>query len=362
MTRTAAIFTTRAFSSDFTSLYESMHFLREYDRIVFYHAYGTDKVVEAVERLGRVVVSEVVHTKSWFDRCVSGDFPTWRHFYEAFDPHVPERGIDDVYLFGAPLSDGGKLKRKHNGLQKNLDNNKFITFVSVAKHYFTAYAAVKLANVTGAAFHEVCYDPGENSVGQLVDVIRPVSVRVYHGYDIARFGIEKHRFFQDGMAQSRSSPFDDDDEVDHDVVFGYSYMTRDRRASHEYAQDVISVVRSLPGVRSRFLVKNKVEGYDTSVSREEYMRLIRKSRFTFVAPAYEPGVFSPFRYIEAVLSGCLPLVFETCAYREFFDSWGVPVDSVHATIVNRGSVAAALEMDEMDRRALVEYLRAKFLA
>jgi hypothetical protein len=160
------------------------------------------------------------------------------------------------------------------------------------------------------------------------------------------------------MVLPESSPFDEE-TVDYDVVFGYSYMTKDRKASHEYAQRVISAVS--PEFRSRFLIKDKINDVDTSVPRGEYVKLLSRSRFTFVAPAYEPGIFSPFRYQEALKVGCLPLVFETCPWREFVDSFDIDEGTFRSLVVNPSDVTPTMQMREETRLDLVRYLSSKVL-
>jgi hypothetical protein len=342
-----------------------MHFLREYDRVVLFHAYKTNKIVDFIQNTARIKIDRVVSTSYAFDDLVANTYSTWREFYENFEYDLGNEKIDDVYLFGAPLSDGGHLKRKHNGLEKNLDNNKFITFVSVAKHYFTAYAAIKVANREGASFIEICYDPGENSVGQLRDAIRPKDVNVFHGYDIPDLEIKKHHFYQDGLQvafhpqHSHPTIFFDDfgSQPTFDLVFGYSYMNKERKATHEY---FTKIRENLPSnLKTIFPVKNKLEDIDTSVSRNEYLSLLDRSRFTFVAPAYQAGCFSPFRFIEAVYYDCLPLVFETCNSRPFFESYDIDLETQCLLIVDPATVNGALAMSEHLRAQLLRTLREK---
>jgi hypothetical protein len=336
-----------------------MHFLRQYDRIILFHAYRTDKIVDFIQNTAQIKIDKVVSTTKWFDDLVANTYATWREFYENFKPDVGDEKIDDVYLFGAPLSDGGHLKRKNNGLEKNLDNNKFITFVSVAKHYFTAYAAVKISNDHGARFLEICYDPGENSVAQLRDAIRPKDVTVFHGYDIVDLDIKKHNFYQDGLTgvalKQYNNPFDD--AICYDLVFGYSYMNKERKATHEY---FTKIRQNLPeDIMYYFPVKNKVDGIDTSVSRDQYLIALMKSKVTFVAPAYQAGCFSPFRFIEAVHYGCLPLVFETCNSKPFFDSYDIDIETQSLLIIDHATVNGALKMSENLRTQLLRTLREK---
>lgn len=359
--KNALIITTRAFSSDFKSLYEQMAFLKEdYDNIYLVHAYSTDRMRKYVEETAKIKITRDFSIASHVnDVGKKHMYKNWEDYYDNVDiSFLKDIHIDDVWMFGAPQSEGGHLKRGAFGLSKNFRKNSYMKFLSVAKYYVINYIALKIANEKNAFYHEISYDPGEGSVNEITEqkIIPTAGFEVYHGYDIAAYGMKKHTSYQYGLKDvGKTFPFA---SKDYDVTFGYSYMTKDRKKEHELMQKVYSDLQGK--VTGNLLYRSKPDDHDSLVDKDSYMGLIAESRYTFIIPAYMKGVFSCSRFMEAIFYDCLPLVFDHSMYEEFFDSYGIDKNIYNEIIVNSENVVdRILSMSEQRRAEIIEYMREK---
>lgn len=359
--KNALIITTRAFSSDFKSLYEQMAFLKEeYDNIYLVHAYTTDRMRKFVEETARIKITADFSISSHVDDVGKKHiYKNWEEYYDNVDiSFLKDIHIDDVWMFGAPLSEGGHLKRGALGLSKNFRKNSYMKFLSVAKYYIISYIALKIANEKKAFYREICYDPGEASVNEITEqkIMPTQGFEVYHGYDIAIYGMKKHSSYQYGLkAVGKTFPFA---SKDYDITFGYSFMTDERKKDHELMQKVYSDIQGK--VNGNLLYRSKKDDHDSLVGKDEYMCLITESRYTFIIPAYMKGAFSCLRFIESIFYDCLPLVFDHCVYEEFFDSYNIDKSIYDEIIVNQDNVLDKLtNMTEQRRVEIIEYMKEK---
>lgn len=355
--KSTLVMTTRGFNSDYKSLYEQMAFLgAKYDNIYFVHFYSTEKVVDYIRETAGIRITKSFNLSKEYDAVTQKKYSTWKEFYENVDlSFLDGIEIDDVWMFGAPLLDGANLKRGRNGLNKAFEKNTSMTFVSVAKVFMTNYLLLAIANRRKVHYNELSYDPGEFPVSEItVDALKPVSYTVYHGYTSKEFQFEKLDSYQVGLKERAPRFFFSSDEID--VVFGYSYMTEDRKEEHEKISHVWESIDKK--FTKRLLLRtNQKDLQDTSVSKDEYMSLINDARFTFIVPAYEKKAFSGYRFIESVFYDCLPLVFDHCNYKDFFDSYGV--EGYEKLLINKDTVNQALSINENERLEILSYLKGK---
>jgi hypothetical protein len=358
--KTALILTTRAFSSDFKSLYEQMAFLREeYDEIHLVHPYSTDRLKKFIEETASIKIkTNTSISKDLDDIGRKHLYANWEEYYDAIDlSFLDGIHIDDVWMFGAPLSEGGHLRRGMNGLNKNFRKHAYMKFLSVAKLYMINYFALKIANEKGAFYHEMCYDPCEFSVEEITEekVMPKHGHQAYHGYDIPSIKMKKHTAYQYGLKNvGMQFPFA---SKEYDAVFGYSYMTAERKSDHELMQSVYKQLENRDNCK--LLYRSKPDGIDTLVEKDAYMALIADSRFTFILPAYMKNMFSCYRFIESLFHDCLPLIFDHCNYAEFFKSYGINSDMIQEIIVNETNLNAAISMKEERRIEILEYLKER---
>ena len=354
--KSTLIMTTRGFNSDYKSLYEQMSFLRsKYENIYFVHLYSTEKVVDYIRETAGINITKSFNLSKDFEQVTKKKYSTWKDFYQNVDlSFLDNIHIDDVWMFGAPLLDGANLKRGRNGLNKAFDKNTSMTFVSVSKVFMTNYLLLAIANHKNAHYNELCYDPGEFSVSEIsVDILKPMSYNVYHGYTSTLLGFERLDSYQYGLKERAPQFFFPSDEVD--LVFGYSYMTADRKEEHEKITQLWNKIDS-SFTKKLFLRTNQKHLTNTPVSKDEYMSLINDARFTFIVPAYEKGAFSGYRFIESVFYNCLPLVFNHCNYKEFFQSYNIDTEKL---VINNDNVNESLSITENERLELLAYLKGK---
>jgi hypothetical protein len=69
--------------------------------------------------------------------------------------------------------------------------------------------------------------------------------------------------------------------------------------------------------------KDKVKNIDNSIPIPEYLKLIEKSKYTYILPSYDNDCFSLYRFIEAIDLDCLPLLHPDCKVEDVQKSFNV---------------------------------------
>lgn len=345
--RSCLFMTTRGFNANYSSLYKQMNILKEYDNITFIHKYKTERVIPYIEEHTKIKINNVINFRSKFEDVLSLKYPTWKDYYEALD--VDQYKFDSVWLFGAPLSDGAKLKRRlPDTFDKMYDKNAFMKFISIASLYFDSYSLVKIANNSNVEINELCYDPGEASLSTFS--LSP-KVNVYHGYDIDHLGIKRLDSLQQGLKNtSKRRLFSD---KDNDFILGYSYMTPERSDIHNEAQEIYKEISYK--YSKKLFIKSKMTNEYNDILYDDYLDEVSRSKFTLILPSYHKNCFSAYRFIESVYNDCLPLVLESCYVDEFKSSYNL--DSL--IIVNKNNINSVLSMNDEDRINILNDLKRK---
>lgn len=354
--KTALLVINRPFGSDFDSLYgQTVHLVGKYDKIYFLNPYKTNRVLSKI-----VPEVESIDICEFLSRVHKMTYQTWEDVYNEFDLDLP--AIDDVWIFGGPMSEGGKLKRKFGDtVGKYLTKNGFMNFISVSNLYSMLYMTLKLVNKYDSQIHELCYDPAEFSFGCIKEPrVKPrKSPLVYHAYDIPSLGIKRLDTWKEYLDNYTPKTDLFEREVS-DLVYGYSYMTLERKSVYD---DIIKVVSEIDTetYKVKIFEKNKIHNIDTSLSRDDYINEIMNSRFTLVFPAYAKDVFSIYRFMESLYYDCLPLIHSSCesSLVDVQNSFGISMDYL---IFTTGSdLNCLLEMSEESRRAMLAMYKEAFL-
>jgi len=344
--KTCLLVVNRPFLSDFDSLYgQVIHLKDKYDKVILLHPYKTNKVVEHIP----IRVDESVRFDEDISKAYEKSYTTWIDYYNDISL-LKDIKIDDIWIFGGSLSEGSKLKRRWpDQLDRCLDKHDYMFYISVCKLYVTQYLVLKIANWNDAQIYEVCYDPGEFSLAMVKDErIKPKKdVIVYHGYDIPEFGIKRLDSFQEYLLTTSITY-----SMEYfDFVFGYSYITKERKLTHDTIQEIYN---SLDSKYEKLLfVKNKIDEINTFIPRNEYLRYIHNSDFTLIMPAYEKDCFSIYRLLESVHHDCIPLIHESCFVKDVEDSYDIDLSPY---IISNTNINDAMSMN---RDAGLKYLKDK---
>jgi hypothetical protein len=307
------------------SLVESMSFLSAYKTthdIFFVTHQKTNTGMLHIEKIAGFCFDGFISMEHLWD----GEFLTkphknWVAFYENVDWFSKIDNVEHVFLFGSMLSAATGWTRNKDKFKKHIETQNQFLFQSNSLPLSVALQLLKCANRVGAKFHEVVYDPDEASMKSLCNSVPTECVTCYHGYDDARYGfkrIDSLQYFL--LNRSFVSPLEDS-SVLHDICFGYTCAAPARESTFDKITDFLTEASTKYKVRT--YVYHNSRKINTLVSRDAYLRELRRSRFTLLIPAYEPKSFSYIRFIEAIWCGCLPLVGNDVYYQEFVKSFGI---------------------------------------
>lgn len=85
------------------------------------------------------------------------------------------------------------------------------------------------------------------------------------------------------------------------------------------------------------------------IEYDDYMELIKRSKFTLIIPSYDVNCFSLRRFFESVTNGCVPLILSDCNYK-----WGLNQGKEIVKFVEDN-----LLVDRQDVSKLPEIVKAK---
>lgn len=349
------LITTRAFKSDFSSLYKQMNILKDYDEVYLVHKYKTNAIVDYIEKTAQIKITGVINIRPSYEEVISANYQTWEEVYNTFSLDLD---VDDIWVFGPPLSDGARLKRKWEDTYDNIFKGKrFMNFVSIASLFHDMYYIVKIANDKGIPINEVCYDPGEASLRYFS---KSPQVTTYHGYDVKHLGMKRLDSLQQGLSIKKPSLFDIEKETD--FVFGYSYMNKEREQTHNEIQALYSAIDSK--YTKKLFMKSKVTEEYTNIDYDAYLDEVKKSKYTLLVPAYHVNCVSCYRFIESVYNDCLPIVLHNKQnMHEFYDSFGIDAKFMERISIynpeHTNEINDILSLDDATRKTYLDYLKEK---
>jgi len=98
-------------------------------------------------------------------------------------------------------------------------------------------------------------------------------------------------------------------------------------------------------------LRDKYNDIDTFIKKDDYLNLVKESKFTLIIPAYDTKTFSAFRYIESIYSDCLPLILDTNYLEEVRESLYIPDD----IIVNLNNIEE--KINQLDYKKILKEIK-----
>lgn len=339
------------------SLIQQLAFLREYQDkydIIFMTLAKTPKATKYIEKVAGIRITKTLYT----NHLTSRDYHTWELFADEHAEILCGLNIHHVIIFGNALSSASGIKRDKNALNTVYRKHTFMKFNAIDTILKPLYIISRFLEVNPKVIlHEFLYDHQENLLSQCDWV--PNESHQYHGYTSKRYGFKRidtlqyylkmrrenvtSLFYEEGlMAQAKTI----------DITFGMTVLTKDRNTQ------IDSIKEKLKDYNSKIFIKNNFTGEDTFVTRDVYMDLLSRSRFTLIVPPYEADCFSPFRFIESLENDCLPLVMDDVDYSEFIESFNLDIDIFKKSIRSYDNIYL---MSEEYRLPLLSYFKEKVL-
>lgn len=359
MKKNILIYINRSYTSKYNkSLIEQMSVLREYDKTNYTFTllthYKTSKPIEYVESVANIKFDDIINFDEFYESIVfSKKYDTWLKLYESkdFEDKTIELGkVDKVYMFGGILSKAANLRRETNGLDLLMLKSGQMNFKQVGISVTGALLCLRASTDNDCELNEFCYDVSENSLNLLTH-IKPKKYRLLHGYDLPDLGIERFDSLQYYLKNSPQTNIhkliDTENEKIYNIVFGMTILTEDRLEIYNNVQKINNV---------KLFVKNKFDGTDTFIPRDEYIDYIKQSRFTIIIPTYDKRSFSIYRLIESVYYDCLSLFTRDCYLVDIIKTFNFDERIINKLIIDYNEIKL---LDERERLEILTYLKDK---
>jgi hypothetical protein len=343
------------------SLVEQMKCLIQYKDqydIVFATLSKSDMIIREVELLTDLTFSETIDIKSRYDNEVfTKKYPTWTDFYNNEDWFAQLDNVKHIIIYGGILSSAGGLTRGKTKINHYLKSDKKMAYMALGQYFSSVLQLIKLAKRCDSMIHELVYDPCEVPLDHITlePFVYP-KYKLYHGYDIERYRIQRLDSLQYFLLESeKSRSVIGEVKKDYDIVFGFTAITKDREKSYDRIK---AFLNSLSNLKILTFEKHKRLGIDTFVDRDTYLSFIERARFTFIIPPYDLTHFSIYRFVESVYNNCLPLIGNDVKIDEWISSFDLDPVMVAHLIFDYETLP---QISEEERLELLDYFKSKLL-
>lgn len=281
------------------------------------HYSSTKRVLNLFKKENRNVFFDEIILSNDFTKDLP--FTTARHWLDVYDildiSQLPK--FDEIIEVGSAISQGNKLQygvTNFNNLFMSKAQFKFISGRNLKQNILLNY---KIAHEQSIKLNHFIIDPQEVNYNDFN--FKNIEYERFFSYESKLFDFKKNNAFLNTYIENRVSDLD----KELDFAFGYTILTQDRSNSTDMIEDIISEMR-LSGLRIKIFLRDKYNGIDTFVKKDEYLENIRKSKFTLIIPSYNNKTFSAFRYIESIYSGCIPLILDSVDIEEAKQTLYIP--------------------------------------
>lgn len=340
------------------SLVEHLAFLREHSATYDFVYVTKNKTFQCADFISEVTgltfAQRISISDVWEKDIHSNVHPTWLDFIEKCDWFGHLENVKHIVLASSLLSEATGWTRRLRQVNKHVKVRNQMLFVSNSKPFSTILQLMKLAQKTGAHFHEIAYDPDEYSMDLLSDVVPLPKHTLYHGYDIPEYGAKRLDAIQYYLLNS-ANPLDAifalEDKKEFDIVFGYTAVTPAREAFHDKVTGLLQKYSN-----TKTFVYHRSQNINTVVERPVYLDFIRRSKFTLMLPAYDTSQFSYIRFIESIHNNCLPLLGDDVVVDGFAKSYGFKATDFDSIRHNYKSIP---RISEKKRVETLEFFKDK---
>ena len=248
----------------------------------------------------------------------------WGLYLRHAKEFLVENGIDKLIVVKLPYSNG--FKRNDDNVVKNFlksdDPRKSMSFISV-RSQFETFKFIEAASSVCDFVYQYVIDPEEVTLSDYFG-FKSFDKLYYLDNDCYEFA----PYWSYGLMNDAGVKNEDKER---DFMFYCTAEGDNRKWLRDIADDVekkccldINIIRK--GSKKN-ATKKKV------ISQDLYFQLLSTSKYTAVIPSYSDTTFSWMRFIEAVMCGCLPLVFKSCNLDEMRKTFPDICDIIESSLL-----------------------------
>jgi L-rhamnose mutarotase len=246
---------------------------------------------------------------------------TWQEVYDDIDvSHLKD--YKRLYIMGGLLFPSSGLTRYSKHSNSLISGKNCIKWVSVGIQILHIIAMHKAHVLYDIPLHEFSLDTDELS-SNLFDVKQnPEKYFTYHIYDMPSTGksrLDAFNYYLLNKTKTTVDLFDDFEDKQYDFTMGWTVFPNGNRS--KFSEKITEIADQFKSVN--LFTKDKVKNIDNSITIPEYLKLIEKSKFTYILPSYDNMCFSLYRFIEAIDLDCLPLLHPECYVEDVQKSFDV---------------------------------------
>jgi hypothetical protein len=261
-----------------------MSILKEYQdkgaNIIFVTPKTDPRNAKYIEEVAGIKISETVSYKEHYHNVVfPKKYKNWYEYLDNVSLFENLKHADQIVVFGGLLSDATGITRKINGMKKIMNTWQQMNFTANGTYITGLLQLIKLSREFKIPFHEICYDPCENSIDLLS--YKPHNYKCYHGYDWPEYNLKRLDSLQYYLINvpKRSTLFYNN-EKEIDLCFGFTALTKDREAQYDAVMNNLNTIN----IKTKMYVRHKTLNIDTFIDRDTYLENIEKAKYTLIIP------------------------------------------------------------------------------
>ena len=312
-------------------------------------AYGPEGSKKVEEIIG-IRFSEVIACRGeWFNTVRAGTYPTWMDFIDQADWFGHLTNVDKIYVIGGMIS--SMVNRKTTKLNDALDMRSFMGITAIGTYISVFLQLIKFSNANVIELNEICYDPDEFAIGLFTDErIKAKYYNIYFAYDIPAYSIQRLDYAQDDFRE-----YDDTQDRTNGFIFGAGFTAKSRYAIYDDVRDVLTEIeKEFPSFI--YITNNKLK-LKTQIPYSLYLDKLAYSSFTLIIPSYDINTFSILRFMEAIASGCIPMILSTVYLDDFVASFNIDTKFLDKLIVTKENVLSKMRIAESERTSILTYFK-----
>lgn len=274
---------------------------------------------------------------------------SWQEVYDDIDvSHLKD--YKRLYIMGGLLFPSSGFSRYSKQSKDIIASKTCLKWVSVGIHVLHIIAMHKAHVLYNIPLHEFSLDTDELS-SNLFDVKQnPEMYYTYHIYDMPsteKTRLDAFNYYLLNKPKTTENLVDDWSGKEFDFTMGWTVFPNGNRS--KFSEKITEIAEQFTKVN--LFTKDKVKNIDNSIPIPEYLKLIEKSKYTYILPSYDNSCFSLYRFIESIDLDCLPLLHPDCNVEDVQKSFDVDLMPLFTNT----------PFKEERRTELLKYYKEKFL-
>lgn len=269
------------------------------------------------------------------------EYDTWQDFYDELDvSYLKNYSLFVVYFPQIILQWGDDKKTNLN--YDNLKYKSFLKFLSYGRELAALIAISKASEIYKIPLYQINFEVGCLDLRNAG--LKPFQYRKFHGYkykDLECLSSLPYYFV------NNTDPFFEySTDKKYDFVYCGTYDAK--QCPHKIKEIEIFKTNYLPKFETTYF--KFIDQNSERMPYENYIDLLRQSKYTYITTSYIKEVFAIDRFVTAIFNDCLPLISEETNVADISETFNYDFNKLK---INN------FEINEQIRKNTVEELKKK---